>query len=217
MATLLTSIQRRIRRILEVDPADYLADGGDDDDDDSSDDDDDDDDDVETDEKEDEEHLAHSDSTAVASPAINHAPIPFPYEEEVAILLALQTPPPSPLTPLSSPLPQIPSPPTTQMRAAAPPTYHSLLPVGTPLLLPIPFPAPSTSRRAGILEADMSPRKGLLLTAPIPWYEVRESSAAGTARRSGSTVARRVKYSFVDTMETNVRAVERRAMTADIC
>nr|GEU63201.1 reverse transcriptase domain-containing protein [Tanacetum cinerariifolium] len=254
----------RIRRILEVDPADYLADGGDDGD---SSNDDDDDDDVEVDEKEDEEHLAHVDSTTVASPAINHvpfaketqpfetnesaatsppppayrvtarmsirsqAPIPFPSEEEVAILLALPTPPPSPLTPLSSPLPQIPSPPTSltyaqaslscrsammratpspiplpssflpspirpphtraamaQMRAAAPPTYHSLLPVGTPSLLPIPLPAPSTCRRAGILEADMSPRKGLLLTAPIPWYKVRESSAAGTARRAMTAI-----------------------------
>nr|GEV50958.1 hypothetical protein [Tanacetum cinerariifolium] len=37
-------------------------------------------------------------------------PVSFPSEEEVAILLALPTPPPSPLTPLSSPLPHIPSP-----------------------------------------------------------------------------------------------------------
>ncbi|GJY40604.1 putative reverse transcriptase domain-containing protein [Tanacetum coccineum] len=39
-----------------------------------------------------------------------------------------------------------------QMRAATPSTYHSLLPSGTPPLLPIPLPAPSTSRRADILE-----------------------------------------------------------------
>ncbi|GKE43981.1 hypothetical protein Tco_1471265, partial [Tanacetum coccineum] len=89
------------------DPADYPADGGDDDE--SSDDDDDDDDDVEEDEEE--EHLALTDSTIVASPAIDPAPIPFPFEPEVARLLALPTPPPSPITLLSSPLPQIPSPP----------------------------------------------------------------------------------------------------------
>ncbi|GJU72275.1 reverse transcriptase domain-containing protein [Tanacetum coccineum] len=35
----------------------------------------------------------------------SHAPIPFPSEAEVARILALPTPPPSPLTPLSSPLP----------------------------------------------------------------------------------------------------------------
>ncbi|GKF45643.1 hypothetical protein Tco_0135445, partial [Tanacetum coccineum] len=40
------------------------------------------------------------------------APISFPSEAEVARLLAIPTPPPSPLTPLSSPLPRIPSPPT---------------------------------------------------------------------------------------------------------
>nr|GFA72133.1 hypothetical protein [Tanacetum cinerariifolium] len=37
--------------------------------------------------------------------------IPFPSEAEVDRLLAIPTPPPSPLTPLSSPLPWIPSPP----------------------------------------------------------------------------------------------------------
>ncbi|GKA81238.1 hypothetical protein Tco_0787930 [Tanacetum coccineum] len=39
------------------------------------------------------------------------APMPFPSEEEVERLLALPIPPPSPLSPWSSPLPQIPSPP----------------------------------------------------------------------------------------------------------
>ncbi|GKD60601.1 hypothetical protein Tco_1298110, partial [Tanacetum coccineum] len=48
-----------------------------------------------------------------------------------------------------------------QMRAAAPSTYHPLVPSGTPPLLPIPLPAPSTSRRADITEADTPPRKRL--------------------------------------------------------
>ncbi|GKD46501.1 hypothetical protein Tco_1271146 [Tanacetum coccineum] len=39
------------------------------------------------------------------------APMPFPSEDEVERLLALPAPPPSPLSPWSSPLPQIPSPP----------------------------------------------------------------------------------------------------------
>nr|GFA54866.1 reverse transcriptase domain-containing protein [Tanacetum cinerariifolium] len=53
-----------------------------------------------------------------------------------------------------------------QMRAAVPSTYHSLLPSGTPPLLSIHLPVPSTSRSAEIPEANTPPRKRLLLTAP---------------------------------------------------
>ncbi|GKC45300.1 hypothetical protein Tco_1063022, partial [Tanacetum coccineum] len=131
---------------LEEDPADYPADGRDDgdDEDESSDDDEDDDVDIEGD-REEEEHPAPTDSTAVALPAVDHAPsaeetkpfetdefaatppphlayrvtarisirdeppTPFWSDIEVARLLAIPTPPPSPLSPWSSPLPQIPS------------------------------------------------------------------------------------------------------------
>nr|GFD60199.1 hypothetical protein [Tanacetum cinerariifolium] len=41
------------------------------------------------------------------------------------------------------------------MRAAAPSTYHSLLPARTPPSLPIPLHAPSTSHRADIFKADV--------------------------------------------------------------
>ncbi|GKF37485.1 hypothetical protein Tco_0114243, partial [Tanacetum coccineum] len=81
-------------------------------------------------------------------------------------------------------------------------------------LLPIPLPAPSTSRRAGILEADTLPRKRLLLTAPIPRVEVGESSAAAAARQPGSTMARMLDHSFVDTVDTRVRDIERRTIAA---
>nr|GFD18494.1 hypothetical protein [Tanacetum cinerariifolium] len=77
----------------EEDPADYPADGGDegDDEDESSNDDEDDDIDIE----EDDEYLAPADSTAVALPAIDHAPSteetkPFETDESEA------TPPPHP-------------------------------------------------------------------------------------------------------------------------
>nr|GEX41821.1 hypothetical protein [Tanacetum cinerariifolium] len=100
-----------------------------------------------------------------------------------------------------------------QMRAAVPSTYHSLLPSGTPLLLPIPLPVPSTSRKAEIPEADMPPRKRLLLTAPRRGCEVGESSAAA-ARQPGPTMARSVDCSFVDTIKTRFRDTERRMMTA---
>nr|GEW28654.1 putative reverse transcriptase domain-containing protein [Tanacetum cinerariifolium] len=75
-----------------------------------------------------------------------------------------------------------------QMRAAVPSTYHSLLPSGTPSLLPIPLPVPSTSRQAKIPKADTPPRKRLLLTAPRPGCEVGESFAA--ARQLGPTIDR---------------------------
>ncbi|GJZ62345.1 hypothetical protein Tco_0618482 [Tanacetum coccineum] len=117
----------------EEDPADYPADGGDDgdDEDESSDDDEDDDDvDIEGDEEE-EEHPAPADSTAVALPAVDHAPSAEEIgPEEVERLLALPSPPPSPLSTWSSPLPQIPSPPLP---------VSSLVPVS-----PLPLPASPT-------------------------------------------------------------------------
>ncbi|GJX37390.1 hypothetical protein Tco_0250693 [Tanacetum coccineum] len=91
-----------------------------------------------------------------------------------------------------------------QMRAAAPSTYHPLLPSGTPPLLPIPLPAPSTSRRADIPEADTPPRKRLLL-ARRPSCEVRESSAAAGTRHLGPTMDRKVDCSFVDTVDVHSR------------
>ncbi|GKF56991.1 hypothetical protein Tco_0170528, partial [Tanacetum coccineum] len=77
-------------------------------------------------------------------------------------------------------------------------------------MLPIPLPAPSTSRRADIHEADTPPRKRLLLTAPRPGCEVGESSAA---RQPGPTMTRRVDCSSVDTVETRK---DRAAMRAEI-
>ncbi|GKE16402.1 hypothetical protein Tco_1423979, partial [Tanacetum coccineum] len=170
----------------EEDPADYPVDGGDDDDDDdeSSDDDEDDNDDVEEDEDEDEdeeeEHPALTDSVlppvhrVTARMSIrDQPPTPFWSEAEINRLLAIPSPPPSPLSPLaamirlrvespstSHPLP-LPSPivlPHTKafvamMRASAPSTYilaprsgiplSETPPSGIPPLLPIPLPTPS--------------------------------------------------------------------------
>ncbi|GJX65003.1 hypothetical protein Tco_0299346 [Tanacetum coccineum] len=144
-------------------------------------------------------------------PAEDEAPIE-PYITEVASA-------PTPPLPPPSLLPTLIRPPHTraamaQRRATTPSIYHSLLPAGTPPLLPIPLPAPSTSRRADIPEADTPPRKRLLLTAPTPSVKVRESSAAAAARQPGSTMARRVDYSFIDTVDTRVQDTERRTMAA---
>ncbi|GKC53767.1 hypothetical protein Tco_1076512 [Tanacetum coccineum] len=120
----------------DEDPEEDPVYGGDDSDDENelSDDDEDDDVDIEEDEEE-EEHPAPADSTAVALPTIDHAPSAKetePFEtEKVARLLAIPTPPPSPLSLWSSPLPHIPSPPLPSI----------LLPL--PLSLPLPISYPS--------------------------------------------------------------------------
>ncbi|GJR43491.1 putative reverse transcriptase domain-containing protein [Tanacetum coccineum] len=185
----------------EEDPADYHADGGDDsnDEDESSDDDEDDDVDIEGDEEE-EEHPAPVDSTAVALPAVDHAPSyeeikPFETDkEEVERLLALPSPPPSPLSscptyPLGYRAAMI------QLRVKAPSTSHPLPllspiapPSKTPPLLPIPLPTPSpplllpsTDRRADVREACLPPWKRLCFAFGLR-YEVGECSSASIAR-----------------------------------
>ncbi|GKF40747.1 hypothetical protein Tco_0124089, partial [Tanacetum coccineum] len=77
-------------------------------------------------------------------------------------------------------------------------TYHSLLPSGTLPLLPILLPAPSTSRRADIPEADTPPQKRLLLTTPRPGCEVGKSSTTAAGRQPRPTMAHRVDHSLVD-------------------
>ncbi|GKE82973.1 hypothetical protein Tco_1552973, partial [Tanacetum coccineum] len=207
----------------EEDHANYHADGGDGDDEPSDDDDDDDDVDDEDeeasededDDKKEEEHLAPADSSAVpisldycttlpdrlrrARKTVRpQTHIPFPSEAEVDRLLSLPTPPPSPLTPLSSLLPQIPSPPLHVSSPQLPlpsPLTTSPTDVGAPLgyravvirmrAASPPLLLPSTSHRTDILEA---PRKRACFTTLAPRFEVRESSAAGAARQPGPTL-----------------------------
>ncbi|GJS54813.1 hypothetical protein Tco_0628175 [Tanacetum coccineum] len=139
--------------------------------------------------------------------------------------------PPSLLSPLSSPLPHIPSPPlplpsppTTsptyaeaplgyraagiQLRAASPPTHHPSEIPSPPLLLP------STTHRDDLPEADMPLQKRARFTAPTGRFEVGESSSVAAARHAGQTLAHRVDYGFVDTVDTSIRASESRAMTS---
>ncbi|GJU52160.1 putative reverse transcriptase domain-containing protein [Tanacetum coccineum] len=207
----------------EEDPEEDPADGGDEEHDESSndDDDDDDDEDVEEDEEEEEEeeHLAPANSTAVASPAVDHVPSaeetePFETDESAAtpppplayrttsrMLLAL----PTTLTPLSSPLPQIPSLPVRLPPSPLPPMSYPLPPFFVPspirprhtraAMAQMRAAAPSTHH--SLLLSGTPPL--LLLTAPTPRFEVGESFVVAAARQPRSTVARRVDYSFVDT------------------
>ncbi|GJR68978.1 hypothetical protein Tco_0015043 [Tanacetum coccineum] len=136
----------------------------------------------------------------------DHIPVYIPEPEHPEDLLPVEDeapiPPLSPsfLAPRIRPL--SPRALEAEMRDIASSFYHSLHPSGTPPLLPIPLPAPSTSRRADIPEADTPPRKRLLLTTPRPGCEIGESSAAAAARQPGPTMAHRVDHSHVDTMET---------------
>ncbi|GJT47562.1 hypothetical protein Tco_0956277 [Tanacetum coccineum] len=87
-------------------------------------------------------------------------PIPFPSKVEVDRLLSIPTPPPSPLTPLSSLLPQIPS----------PQLLVSSLPLPLPSLLttsPTDAGAPLGYRAAGIRLRTASPPP-LPISSPLP-------------------------------------------------
>ncbi|GJY83724.1 hypothetical protein Tco_0497100 [Tanacetum coccineum] len=127
-------------------------------------------------------------------------PIPFPSKAEVDRLLALPTPPPSPLTQLSSPLPQIPSP---QLHVSSPPLPLPSSPTTSPIYAEAPLGyrvagiriraasrpllLPSTSHMTDIPEAKMPPQKRACFTTPASRLEVGESSAAA-ARRPGPTL-----------------------------
>ncbi|GJV98639.1 putative reverse transcriptase domain-containing protein [Tanacetum coccineum] len=128
------------------------------------------------------------------------APVPTPvwFDAEVARLLAISTPPSSPLSPWSSPLPQIPSPP---------------LPVSSLVLVLSPSPPASPIRsfgyRAAMIwlraedrpEVTLPPRKRLGI-ALGPTYEVEESLSAAAARPAGGL---RADYGFVATMDREIR------------
>ncbi|GKE83143.1 hypothetical protein Tco_1553143, partial [Tanacetum coccineum] len=103
------------------------------------------------------------------------------------------SPPPSLLSPWSSPLPQIPSPllplpspPTSSTYVKAPLGYRAveirMRATSPPLLLL------TTSHRTDIPKAEMTPRRRAFLTTPAFGFEVRESSATGAARQPGPTL-----------------------------
>ncbi|GKE40148.1 hypothetical protein Tco_1463553 [Tanacetum coccineum] len=209
----------------EEDPADYPANRDDDEEEEEEPSGDDaDDEDEDEDEDEEEERPAPADYVPpvhrmTARISIRDEPsISLPPKEEVERLLALTTPPSLPLTPLSSPLPQIPSPPLPvpppvpvlplsppaspirplgyraamiRLRAEAASTSHSPS-SGTP-----PLHLLFTDRREDRPEVCLPPHKRLCSTQG-PRYEVRESSSAAAAR---PTRGCRADYKFVDPRE----------------
>nr|GEV17995.1 putative reverse transcriptase domain-containing protein [Tanacetum cinerariifolium] len=110
--------------------------------------------------------------------------ISLPPETEVERLLAMPTPPPSPLT--------SPSPPSAGERLArcmAPAALPS------PPLPPSSYPPPPVDRRDGILESEQPPRKRLCLATLGSRYEVGENFTRG----------RGVDYGFADVVEAEMR------------
>ncbi|GJR89658.1 hypothetical protein Tco_0213669 [Tanacetum coccineum] len=207
----------------EEDPTDYPVDRDDDDEEEEgepSGDDANDEDEDEAIEEEEEEHPAPADSDPpvyrmIARISIWDEPsISLPPREEVERLLALTTPPPSPLTPLlnpASPLASVlpASPPASpirplgyratmiRLRAEIPSTSHPLpLPASSP-----PLQLLSSDRGTDRPEITLPPRKRLGIDLG-PRYEIGESSAAAATRPIGG---RRADYGFVGTMDTEIR------------
>nr|GEV85127.1 hypothetical protein [Tanacetum cinerariifolium] len=110
----------------DEDPADYPANHDDDDDEEPSEDEANEED-EEQDEDDDDEEEEHPASAYSIPPLPARTPIPFLSEIEVDKLLTIPTPPPSPLTSYSSPLPYIPSSslPTSPTNAGAPLGYRA--------------------------------------------------------------------------------------------
>ncbi|GKE71834.1 hypothetical protein Tco_1529906 [Tanacetum coccineum] len=150
------------------------------------------------------------------------APVLLPPEEEVERLLALPTPPPSPLISLSppsaeerlarclaapalpsSPLPRLPHPYGSPNHVRAPPGFRAAmgrLRASSPLPPPVPAALPLPSPPLPPLPS--SPLPPLLDSLFIyPKYEVGESSTA-IPRPTGG---RRVDYGFVGTLDAEAR------------
>ncbi|GJS85055.1 hypothetical protein Tco_0751596 [Tanacetum coccineum] len=59
-------------------------------------------------------------------------------------------------------------------------------------------------------EADMPLRKRACFTTPTGRFEVGESSSVVAARQAGHTLAHRVDYGFVDTVDASIHDFESR-------
>ncbi|GJZ45963.1 hypothetical protein Tco_0593559 [Tanacetum coccineum] len=168
----------------------------------------------------------------------DHVPVYIPEPEHPEDLVPAEDEAPTPLLPPFFLSPRIrplsPRALEVEMRDVASAYYHSLHPSGTPPLLPIPLPAPSTSRRADIPEADTPPRKRLHDYYPVTWVRVtyqvdvctRESSEFCTrhhdaqkdraAVRAEIEVLRRERLAYEqEVLETEVRRHEWQRQAAD--
>ncbi|GJS89454.1 hypothetical protein Tco_0772090 [Tanacetum coccineum] len=144
-------------------------------------------------------------------------PMPSLSEAEVERLLALPTPPPSPLISLSPSsteecfarclaAPALPSPPLPPLPSSLylPPPVPTSLPAPSPPLPPLPtslFIPPLVDRKEEFPEVELPPSKRLCLTTPTSRYEVRESSIAAARPNGGH----RADYGFIGTLDAETR------------
>nr|GFC07837.1 hypothetical protein [Tanacetum cinerariifolium] len=147
------------------------------------------------------------------------APVPMPAwtDSEVVRLLAISSPPASPLSPWSSPPPRIPfsslppilSPPLPILSPAPPPSPIRSLGYRAAMIRlqdeafstsSPPLQLPSTIRREDRPEVTLPPRKRLDI-AIGPRYEVGESLSAAAARPAGGL---RADYGFVATVDREI-------------
>ncbi|GJT14946.1 hypothetical protein Tco_0873652 [Tanacetum coccineum] len=221
----------------EKDPVEYPADKGDDDD--------------EEEDKaseEEEEYLALVDSTTL--PAIDltrlrrvrktvrpQPPMTASAEALIAEYTFAPTPPllpPSPLSPWSSLLLHISSPPLPVLSPPLPlpslptqtsPTYDQALlgyrvaMIRSRAALPPPVPSlhlllPFTAHRDDIPETVMPIRKRARCTTLDSRFKVGESSAAAATRQARRALNSNVDYRFIDTVDASIHASESRMMTA---
>ncbi|GKA53085.1 hypothetical protein Tco_0746400 [Tanacetum coccineum] len=168
-------------------------------------------------------HLAYRVTARISIPAL--VPTPVWSNAEVARLLAISTPPSSPLSPWSSPLPQIPSPslplspPLHVLSPAPPPSPIHAPSLGIPPPLPISVPTsspplllPSVSRREDKPEVTLPSQKRLGI-ALGPGYKVGESSFVVATRPAGGL---RVDYGFIATMAREIRSDPEREDTNEV-
>nr|GFB45366.1 hypothetical protein [Tanacetum cinerariifolium] len=183
----------------DEDPADYPTNHDDDEEEEPFGDDADEEDDEDDDDKE-EEHPASTDSIPPRHALRVTARISFRPQppilsftkEDAERFLVMHNPPPSPLTLLSSLLPQIPSPPLP----ASPPILPIPLPAASP-----PLQLLSSDRRADRPEITLPPRKRLSIVH-FPEYKAGESSVAAAPRPLEGC---RAYYGFVDSLEAEIR------------
>nr|GFC51883.1 hypothetical protein [Tanacetum cinerariifolium] len=185
----------------EEDPANYLGEDNDEEEDPSGDDaDEEDEEQDEDDDDEEKEHSASADSIP-PSPALRvtariffrpQPPTLSFTKEDAERFLAMLIPQPSLLTLLSSPLPQIPSPPLP----ASPPILPIPLHAAT-----LPLQLLSSDRRADRPEVTLPPRKRLSIVLCLG-YEAGESSAAAATR---PIKGRRADYGFVNSVKAEIR------------
>nr|GEU70340.1 retrovirus-related Pol polyprotein from transposon TNT 1-94 [Tanacetum cinerariifolium] len=158
------------------------------------------------------------------------APVPVPAwsDSEIVRLLAISSPPASPLSPWSSPPPRIPfpllppilSPPSPVLSPAPPPSPIRSLGYRAAMIRlraeaastshSPPLQLPSASHREDRPEVTLPPRKKLGI-ALGPGYEVGESSSAAAARPAGGL---RADYGFVATMNREIMRDPERELVA---